>query len=1581
VGSFSLPTGISSAAGNLTDFISSVTASAAKIAAAGNGGLGNNDLWPIKNYSIPNRPLVAGLTDIEKGYHYAMEQGRFLEKDLGGAISYIQAKKQDLNEKIAHYLSLNTLALDGQLSDHPRAAKYVADSIKFVQQIRKYTTEISNLLDATQANIAVLLATEKQMQAMIQTNLNCLANLLQEICNWNLPSLPSLAALLGHLWHWNGFNFNIFSGFNLSFNLNFSQFANFNFSQCIPRLQGSSQPSRGTSISDGSGLTYTYAGQPVPLGGQLGVAASLTDPAYIAMMQATTTPVFNPTLSTIPVSTTSNGVTTAAILTSLPDPAAIISNYSLTPTQYEQNVVSLIPALQPVVIQPTDADYNISNPSASVPSLARQNTLRSLLSYYINLQAIVNSGFDPNITAAWLFYLGLNRTGRGGTWISNLNADFSKYIAPSLTYLGNNPVPFNTVLGGTGITLEAPTAIPLIALLQEDTGVLKWRLSFQEAALLGYPRNRNWDAYADATDINITTGTDPDYVPTVIAATPTTTLTLGQGTATYPVVCTFPQTIASNLTQVIAIAAAAIANTPSYQSVHPQYRYIYDTFAQATLVDRYSQFWREFNANLVAFLAMDPYIVSFAVSYVGILNAAVNPLADATPFTLLSTDANSRNRSWTVGSDLINIPAATDSSVAYEPPTAQNNGWATGALDAATYLSRPDIQAQPLPVQMAMLYTNQTYASLMTLSANLSMAVSDTIANADLSLAAVSLPGWEAETTVDIDVAPGVGQTISFGTIDFDQTNYIQDAQTYVIQETNPYILNVSFNWDTGGADGTRTATIFQNGVSIATASTDFTSDTPYTTQISTLSSFNEGDIITVQASHSLTTPQTLLTGSNLLGLLDVTASTNVITTGTPVSGGGTTTTTSSSNGTLPFTTGAVFNAFCALSIQSDGNVYPVSPKTNRDGSPPFIDGIATQASTAIGSTIQVNVAYGAVVATKGAGWTVGGLIYVIDGGNLTQNYALISSQYEWIIVVGRAYTADSFIYEPHLPMNYTRNLFTAGLTNELAWIFGQSLTPPASTTFITRLPVNDVMSAQATGKWAISGHTSPTYAVPTITSASNLGATLSGTLSAPLSSTQTLHIYSITTTAVLNSSTPVFATATSFSFAGLASGSKIAVVYDSALSAVVSTSEAAVNFDPTVRISSYLTANTRTHQYDSPALANGTYNTGLMLDYLGNPSSMGLLGTYADGSWSTSLVNVSTAATLASTNVLDGLLVTQAISSTDPNYALSGTTTKLYDQAVCIIASLASTDTTLADRLVAGLLNAQTPSGQWYVSVNAYGTAADPYYRTGTQAWCIYALSLYLHLRPTSQYSAQVETAIISGISAMTTNYYVSNNTQAQYGLFTIGNGEYDNGLFNPVTQTGALTEDNIIAWFALNAANVILPDHGYDVTAATVATAVTTTLFVSTRFNRGVSSTGLADTANNLRINAWGSLFLLAVGQPVLAAAALTACTTFLNYTNGCTGYAPYVGTGGYPGALPNVSSDGTFAVAISTDRQVGIDAANVIVSGIVALRGTDGGWQGHTAADKTYGLTTYECGAGTGWSVIFNTPTLRNLIFTSL
>ena len=487
------------------------------------------ELWPIKAKGAVTRLNPLGDPQIEQYYHNAMEQGRYLERNIADAQHWLQQKKKDLMEKISIQARMNQLSVDGQLSNPARAVKYIADGILILRDINKFQQEIIGLISAIAQNIGILLTIEKNMLAMVQANLNALANLLHEICNWGLPKLPSIPNLLKDtIWHWNGFNFaplNSFSAILKSLEMSKLSFSNFTFGLCIILPAVPLPSGTPSTIPTYSGLTYGTPLFSPPLNGVV------ADPTNVSLLQNDTTiPSYLPPNSD-PINLANPFNPNTSMWGAVPDPSTIISDYQMPSATYQANIVSIVPSLRDLTIEPTDPDY--ANPNLTV----RDADLSKALIEYINLATIVSSNYDPNITAAWLFYLNLNRVGRSGSWLQNFQVAYSTLISPSLEYLVSNDVPWNCVLPSDQVN-DAPTAIPLIATLTGSDpttqGNLLWRLSYIEAALLGYTRNQTWDAYADAGYVSSFTGTDLDYRATTIN-TLMTTITLGETIFLYPV--------------------------------------------------------------------------------------------------------------------------------------------------------------------------------------------------------------------------------------------------------------------------------------------------------------------------------------------------------------------------------------------------------------------------------------------------------------------------------------------------------------------------------------------------------------------------------------------------------------------------------------------------------------------------------------------------------------------------------------------------------------------------------------------------------------------------------------------------------------------------------------------------------------------------------------------------------------------------------------------------------------------------------------------------------------------------------------
>lgn len=1111
-------------------------------------------VWPIKAKGAIQRHNPLGDPKIEKKYHEALEDGRWLERNIGDANHWLLQKKQYVLDKVKTYTDMNSLAVDAQLKRRPRIFKLGADSIRLLQTVNQFQRDIIGLVQAITQNIGLLSSMEQNVLQMVQANLNAIAILLNEICNWGIPDLPAIPNLFSDtIWWWNGFNFFPLAAFqpHLGFDKNFA------FNQCqihIPNINiFRNYPS---SVQTYSGLSYGTTAFVPPLGGLIpNTGINLSDPNFVQQMQVTNTdPVYGPTFNP-----------NSSMLGSVPDASTIISNYQMPSQTYRDNIVSIVPDLRQNVVEPGDSDYD--NPDVGQGSV-RATNLRKDLQHYVTLDAVVNSNYEPYLTSAWLFYVNNARNGRAGSWLNQYQAVYDEYVTPSITSFASNNVPWNNVLGGPGV-VNTPKDIPFVDVLADLSDTQRnnvlWQLSYIEASLLGYTRSKTWDAYQDANYLSTTTGSDLDYKPTTLDLTNTAVVVLGQGTASYPVSCTYPISIAQTLSQVIAQAADDIAADLTYQSPLLSNRFVYNQFAQATAVDRFTQFWRDFNTNMKAFLAQDPYVIQFAATYVGILNGALNPLGDQTAYSALKVDAATRDRNWSPGLPLLTIPKAplvgfidtatiTAIEVANNVVTvtcnngfsagasillsgltaatflnsqtvtvasatadyftanfthanytkasdtgtakqvAASNGWSGVQFDANAFLSRPDIQAQPIGVQIAMLRTNQSYASLLDYKTQAVNAIENQIANAKAILAQASQFGFQVETTTDLTVPAATNYQIVYDLVDYDITGNVDiDPLTHLptgqftIQQDGNYAVFGTLNWETPAESGEAfNVTVFKNNVAILTQSSDAGFTTPVALQFSTTDNFSVGDVVKVVASHGYPTDQILGAGTffsmiqagaqdNTQVPSDVTSSgktfiadttmtamtavaiqsdghldkvdptlleghLNAVITHINVTGNILTVTCNNSftaTGTIynfSGLTGATFlngqsvtimtaspTQFTAAFVHADYDGAETSPDAIANGGTiliPNVDGI-TLASVVSGNGVECGTNYGGVYQVFGMTFTVGGLFYIAADGTMTQDYDSIingPNPVAWVICVGRALSADTFIYEPHIP-------------------------------------------------------------------------------------------------------------------------------------------------------------------------------------------------------------------------------------------------------------------------------------------------------------------------------------------------------------------------------------------------------------------------------------------------------------------------------------------------------------------------------------------------------------------------------------
>jgi hypothetical protein len=903
----------------------------------------------------PGNPRTGGL------YPKAMEQGRMIEQSLGDAANEVKQVKQDLMDKIKNELSKAIASMTAELPDSPRPGALIPKVIAFIKQMKEFIEDVVAVIQAIQQCIAMLWTMLANLRAMIQSCLNALANLLAELCNWSLPDLPSLPNLFGMFMDFPGFNLPDFKGPLTGFPFNFSM------KDChihLPNLDIFRNQPLGFTITGLDGKPIFHLPDPIhiPWSGQTITLKDLDDPVFRASMEGRfDTPVYSPDFN--PKTDTQGSVV---------DPSKIIDNYHLTKDAYQKNLLSM--AFPDLIPSTSDPDYSDFNPETfnhmspissemSQAGVSRVYNIRETLRTQAVLDNIVDSNWDPNLVMLWINYLVVNMEARRGEglWIPANAKTYAKYITPSYTYLKPPTdlttdvpfVPYNNVLDGPGVR-KAPESIPLIqtkdTLGSEDLRDLLWRLSYVEAGLLGIDRNTRWDP-------SDTQGMIPDWklstrsgsedildVP-VYADKTTSSVSLPYDKAWLPVMST-----------VIAKGRQDIQEHTTWETSRPQWKYIYNEFAEAHKTDRFIQYWKEFESNWNELMGRESHLVDFVMHDWSILDSAVNPLGDPSLFNSLKSDFHARDLSWEPGYPIPFVPRGFPTDSSAWTPTDATSGWDTSSVpqlqtlfdsfdnlptdpealadrqvpsvpkaptfDIQAFLARPDVRALPLAQQMAMLEIHQSYASLMQSATTQIQAGLDAIA---------------------------------------DQQRHLAEAQTCVSEASAASSLGV---W----------SGVIKN----ASAIPDIDSLLP---------SLARGP---ASKTSKLPAPQ----ASPVQG----------------TSSGSQTSQSSASDSDPMFVAGEALRALTAVVYGADRRLHPLNPTLDTP-TPTLCDGVQV-ASVALDGKADPVLQWGSLIPAK---FTPGDLVFVGSDGALTQDYAAVKASCKWLYCIGRA--LDGYVlYEPHIP-------------------------------------------------------------------------------------------------------------------------------------------------------------------------------------------------------------------------------------------------------------------------------------------------------------------------------------------------------------------------------------------------------------------------------------------------------------------------------------------------------------------------------------------------------------------------------------
>ena len=953
-------------------------------------------LFPIKcKNPVIKRKEIPTIQRVQKVYHKSLEAGRFLETSLADATHEAMMFKRYLEDVVKSWVHKQILGAAGSLPPGPSMAAFIIATINIILEMKKVIEDIVKVVAALVKLAQMLVALLKLILAAIQSVINALAKLIAEICNWNLPPFPAMPNLFGSLaWDFNGFNLGML-GLPQKPLLSFDK--NFAFGQCgikVPNIN--ILRNYPTEVSVG-GLTYGRQIFNPPIGGIIAPLNEFADPGFInqyLVPPSTSTPILAPSFGP------------TDIMGSLPNPNSIKSNFSLTPEAYANDLISLLPELEGLIPKTTDPDYemiNIPNDTdANEATKLRRVALFNGFSVYVTLRRIIDSDYDINLAAAWVLFLGRSRNLRQGLWLPEFQGLFDQVITPSYEALCSTPVPFNSF---EDILKSSPSHLHLIDFLKAPANgdVLNhvcWKLSYIEASLLGYTRDTKWDDYANGF-LSEVTKTDTDYAILSPSDSYEEVILSSDGKADYPQSVMVPTSHMSLVLQAIEKGKQDIENHPDWRTSLSQYRYIYDQFAQATEVDRYSQYWREWKGNFDTNLNFEKATLSRSFSYWQSLDSAVNPLGDSSISDHIRTDTFTRSSGWTPGDGLLNLPKAFFQEVDLGwRPDDSNSGWTGDTFDPTTFLSRPDIQALNIPTQMAMLDLNRAYASALRHKLNVTEAINTQLDSVNAAInGASAVIGFQIASNEPITLAKGDALILSLSTIGYDFTGNCENPMESVIQRDGDYVVACLSNTGVSATPAIRTLEVLCNGSVALTGSSDNTVDAT-STGINSALPLRQGDVITIRASHSGLSPVEIIDTTISLMVSNPTAEEPI--TPTPT-------------GTSPVGTESI-SALTAVSINGIGKLLPIHPESS-DPTIPWYDGVTLGGGTA-NASVALAKAYGTTYHVQSANFTPGANFFVGPNGVLTQDFSIITSSCRWLICVGRAISPTDFLYEPNLPVD-----------------------------------------------------------------------------------------------------------------------------------------------------------------------------------------------------------------------------------------------------------------------------------------------------------------------------------------------------------------------------------------------------------------------------------------------------------------------------------------------------------------------------------------------------------------------------------
>ena len=148
------------------------------------------EVIPIQIKNALKRDNFPGHATIEAQMHTMKKAGDALDKDIGEAIAWVQAKEKEIVKTITDYVHDQFVAMTAGGTQPSRAANACKAVIIFVKEVLQLVRDLQEIITAIMDIIRYLISVIQRIQAFMQRILSAIVTLINQICNFHLPALP-----------------------------------------------------------------------------------------------------------------------------------------------------------------------------------------------------------------------------------------------------------------------------------------------------------------------------------------------------------------------------------------------------------------------------------------------------------------------------------------------------------------------------------------------------------------------------------------------------------------------------------------------------------------------------------------------------------------------------------------------------------------------------------------------------------------------------------------------------------------------------------------------------------------------------------------------------------------------------------------------------------------------------------------------------------------------------------------------------------------------------------------------------------------------------------------------------------------------------------------------------------------------------------------------------------------------------------------------------------------------------------------------------------------------------------------------